>query len=74
MPRRDRPFRPIRRILTTAIVITTVYVLGGSALDSNHEVWASVIYGAIVLVGSLGVGVLLYRKDLAALVRTRRQG
>lgn len=68
----ERPFRPVRRARRIAIAASMVFAaLGdGSSRNSAPSVF---VFGAVFAL-ALGVGCLLYRQDIAAVVRARREG
>ena len=68
----DRPFRPVRRALTTAITVSLVFAVVGYGEVRNVLQTLGVAVGVFVL--ALGAGLLIYRKDIAAQRRARREG
>jgi hypothetical protein len=70
--RADRPFRPIRRTLTTAITVSLVFAVVGYGEVRN--VAETLIGFVAVFVLAVGAGFLIYRKDIAAQIRARRTG
>ncbi len=73
MPARaDRPFRPVRRALTTAITVSLIFAVVGYGEVRNVPETLIAFVGVFVL--ALGAGLLIYRKDIAAQIRARREG
>jgi len=66
-----RPFNPVRRVLSIAITVSVVFTLTG--LGMGRTMPQSVLAFVATFALALGAGCLMYRHDLAALIRARSE-
>jgi hypothetical protein len=67
----ERPFRPIRRTVQVAITVSLVFAVVGYGQVRN--VTETLIGFVAVFVLALGAGFVIYRKDIVAVIRARRE-
>jgi hypothetical protein len=70
--RNERPFRPVQRTVQVAITVSLVFAVVGYGEVRNVAETLIAFVGVFVL--ALGAGFLIYRKDIAAQIRARRDG